>query len=557
VSRVDTVIRNAQVLDVFGGAFRFVDVAVEDGVIVGFDAEDAAHVVDAKGRYLIPGLIDAHIHAESTQLTPAALARAILPHGTTTLIADPHEIANVWGTEGIRYLIHAVRGLPLHIHFMAPSCVPASPFGSSGAVLDAEAIREMLSWDGVLGLGEVMNYPGVVAGDPDLLAKLSAAEGMPIDGHAPGLTGEALATYVRRGPSTDHECTTLAEAREKLAAGMHILIREGTTARNLDSLIGLLNEATAPFVHFCTDDRHAETLVEEGHMDDLMRKAIRHGVSPATAIASATIHPARHYGLPGVGAIAPGYRADLLLVDDLEAFNIDQTWVNGECVARDGACCVDIVSASATTPRASMDVRLPEDPFVVAVPEDAEVRIIEVQARQVVTGARIDKPSVENGFLVADTTRDLLKLVVVERHLGTGNVGIGLVHGFGLQRGALASSVAHDSHNLIAVGTSDEELLHALRVLVDSGGGQVVVAEGQVLAHLALPIAGLMSDQSVEEVAADGRALDAAAKQLSCSLPSPFMTLSFLGLPVIPSLKLTDAGLVDVDRFEGVPLLVE
>ena len=556
---VDTLIRNARVLDVFTGSLRAGDVAIADGRIVGFGADGARDVVEADGRVLMPGLVDAHIHIESTQLSPAALAGAVLPHGTTTLIADPHEIANVWGIEGIRYLIEATRDVPLRVFFMAPSCVPASPFEASGATLDAAAIRELLTWERVLGLGEVMNYPGVLAGDSDLLAKLSAAAGRPIDGHAPGLRGPDLWTYVRRGPRTDHECTTIDEAREKMAAGMHILIREGTSARNLDALCGLLTPQSAPFVHFCTDDRHPETLLAEGHIDRLVSRAIGAGVAPETAVAAATIHAARLYGLHDLGAVAPGYRADLLLVSDLDRMTVDETWVDGTRVASRGTCLVDLSRRSTPTPRPSMNVRLTDDPFFVAAPpvEDITARILVVQSDQVVTDLESDRPTVEDGRIVADPSRDLLKLVVVERHHGTGRVGVGLVRGFGLTAGALASSVAHDSHNLVAVGTSDAELRHAIETLVTLGGGQAVVASGRILAELPLPIAGLMSDRSVEGMAEGNRSLVDAAQQLSCQLPSPFMTLSFLALTVIPRIRLTDRGLFDVDRFELVPLLVE
>ena len=553
-AQVDLLLRNGRVLDVFSGTFRPADLAISSGRIVGFGAAGAREVRDLKGNWVIPGLIDAHVHIESSQLTPASFARAIVPHGTTSVIADPHEIANVLGLEGIRYMLDASEDLPLGALFMAPSCVPSCPFESPGAALGPAEIDELLTWDRILGLGEVMNYPGVIHGDEDVHAKLAAAGGRPIDGHAPGVSGEELWAYVSAGPRTDHECTDPDEALEKLAAGLRILIREGTTARNLDALLPILNERTAPFVHFCTDDRHPESLLDEGHLDDLLRRAIAYGVPPEVAIASATIHPACTYGLSDRGALAPGYRADLAVLSDLKQFAVRDVYAEGLCVASEGEAL--FVAPAVRDGRARDTVRVDPDRVDLRLDGGAadsrKVRTILVEGTQVTTRASEAVLPVLDGAVVPDTGQDVLKLAVVERHSGHAATGLAFVKGFELSRGALGSSVAHDAHNLIVVGASDDDMDRAIRELVRLGGGQVVVDGDDVVASLPLPIAGLMTDGSLEETAKSARALTDAAGRLGCRLQAPFATLSFLALPVIPSLKLTDQGLVDVERFQIV-----
>jgi len=552
----DLLLRGARIVDVILGEIRQGDLAVAGGYIVGFGARRAEEIIDLEGKYLVPGLIDAHVHIESSQLSPAEFARAVLPHGTTCVIADPHEIANVLGLRGIRYMLRATESLPLRVFFMAPSCVPSSPLENAGAMLSAEEIKEVLSWDRVLGLGEVMNFPGVLSRDPEVWAKLEAAHGKPIDGHAPGLSGYELWAYRLAGPRTEHECTLLREAREKLRAGMHILIREGTTARNLSALIPLLSAHTAPFVHFCTDDRHPETLHTEGHMDDVLRKAIAGGTDPLVAIAAATIHAARAYGLVDLGALAPGFRADFLVVSDLEQFEVERVYVGGELVAEGGRCLTECPDIPAGDVRGTVDVDTGALSFRIPA-EGKKARVIGVVPGQVVTEGLILEPKEVGGEVVADPERDILKLAVVERHRGTGNVGLGLVRGFGLKRGALGSTVAHDSHNIVVVGTNDGDMRLAVARLVELGGGQVVIADGKVLAELPLPLGGLMSDLPLEEVVRRSGGLKKASRSLGCVLPDPFMQLSFLALPVIPKLKLTDLGLVDVERFELTSLFVE
>jgi len=554
----DLLLRDVQILDVFSGRFRSGDVALRDGRICGYGAQDTQTVRDMHGAWVVPALIDAHVHLESAQVVPSEFARAVLPHGTTAVIADPHEIANVLGLSGVRLLLEASEGLPLRVWMMAPSCVPASLLETAGAVLGADEIAEMLTWPRVLGLGEVMNVPGVLHGDPDMLGKLKAAQGRPIDGHAPGVSGPDLWAYVSAGPKTDHECTTLEEAQEKLSCGMHILIREGTVARNFDALRPLLSPQTAPYVHFCTDDRHADTLLQDGHIDDLVRRAIAAGVPAPIALAAASLHTARAYGLSDLGAIAPGYHADLLVLSDLETFAIDEVYAAGVLVAKGGTCVAEIppsrmpgAEASVHVDPASVCLRIPADPDVATT-----ARAIRVLPEQVLTEEVHVPVGVDHGEALADPSRDLLKLAVIERHHATGRVGLAFVQGFGLSRGALASTVAHDSHNLVVVGANDEDMRAAVTELARMGGGQVVVEDGTVVAALRLPIAGLLSDEPIERVASDAQALDDAAERLGCVLPSPFMTLSFVALPVIPHLKLTDRGLVDADAFRIVDPIV-
>ncbi len=550
---IELLLCNGLILDVFSGQFFRGDVAIAEGRIVGFGAVNAKQCVDLEGAWVIPGLVDAHVHIESSQLTPTEFARAVLPRGTTTVIADPHEIANVLGLDGIRYMLEASEDLPLRVYLMAPSCVPATPLETAGATLDAEAVAEALGWPRVLGLGEVMNVPGVLARAPDLERKLSAARGRPVDGHAPGLSGPDLWAYRRAGPRTDHECTALPEAAEKLRAGMHVLIREGTAERNLAALLPILTAASSPFVHFATDDRHPETLLEEGSIDDLVRRAMAGGAPPAAAIASASIHAARAYGLRDLGAVAPGYVADLIVLSDLSTFQIRRVYAGGQLVGDEGRCVAHLPERRARTAEHTVRVRDLDPSFRIAARPGA-ARVIAVVPGQVVTEELLLAPRSRDGDVVADTDRDVLKIAVVERHRATGSVGLGLVHGLGLHRGALGSTVAHDAHNVLVAGVTDDDLRAALAALAAMGGGQVVVADGRVVASHPLPIAGLMSDRNLGDIAASGAALRRAAQALGSRLADPFMTLSFLALPVIPKLRITDQGLVDVAQFAHVPL---
>ena len=554
----DLVLKNAQLVNVVSGEIHPADVAVHDGRVVGWGEYEAREVVDLEGRFVCPGLIDAHVHLESSMVQPAEFARAVVPHGTTVVISDPHEIANVLGMNGVRYMLQASTGLPLAVYVMASSCVPATHMATAGASLGPAQIAELLSYDRVLGLAEMMNYPGVLFRDAAVLAKIESAGSRPIDGHAPGLAGKDLNAYLAAGIGSDHECTDVDEAREKLRRGMHIFIREGTTARNLHALLPLVTPANARFCHFCTDDRHPDTLLAEGHVDDVVRKAIAWGLDPVLAIQMGSLNTALYFGLRQMGAIAPGYRADLLVLDDLRAMSVARVYVRGELVAEAGR----FLPSMASFPDVPIQptVRLARGgagQIDLAIPAGyGPARVIGVIAGQVVTRDLRLEPAVENGQVVTDLARDVLKIAVVERHHGTGAAGLGLVQGMGLERGAIASSVAHDAHNIVVVGVGDDEMRAAVDTIAQMGGGQVAVAGGRVLAACPLPIAGLMSDRPLQEVRDQGAALINAAHDLGCGLPDPFMTLSFLALEVIPALKVTDKGLVDVSRFVLVPLYV-
>ncbi|HNS52490.1 MAG TPA: adenine deaminase [Anaerolineae bacterium] len=549
---VDLLLANARLVNVLSGEVHPADVAIHAGRVVGFGPYRARQVVDLGGRYLCPGFIDAHVHLESSMVQPAEFARAVMPHGTTSVVCDPHEIANVLGVDGVLYILKASRRLYLSVYVMAPSCVPATAMETSGAEVTASNIARLLRSRRVLGLAEVMNYPGVLYRVPEVLAKLGAAAGRPVDGHAPGLSGRDLNAYVAAGIRSDHECTGLEEAREKLRLGMHIFAREGTTARNLEALLPLVTPANARYCHFCTDDRHPDTLLAEGHIDDLVRKAIAWGLDPLFAVQMATLNTARYFGLRTKGAVAPGYDADLLVLDDLESVRVAQVYAAGQRVAEDGYY-LPVAAGSRPPLRQSIHVDAQAVSFAIPAGE-GPARVIGVIPGQIVTEHLRIQPSARDGLVVADPERDILKMAVVERHQGTGNVGLGLVKGVGLRRGAIASSVAHDSHNLIVIGASDADMRAAIAAVARMGGGQVAVADGQLHAACPLPIAGLISDRPLEEVSSQGAALTQAAHDLGCTLPDPLMTMSFLALPVIPALKLTDRGLVDVARFDFVPL---
>ncbi|HEX5504146.1 MAG TPA: adenine deaminase [Thermomicrobiales bacterium] len=549
----DLALVGGRVVNVFSQEVEDTAVLVADGRVVALPADlggypAARETLDLGGRFLAPAFIDAHIHLESAQLWVGEFARVTVPRGTGAVVADPHEVANVLGLAGVAALIEGARGLPQRIFFVAPSCVPASPRETSGAVLDAAALAPALDWPGVVGLGEMMNYPGVLAADPDVLAKLAAARarGLPVDGHAPGVGGAALDAYAAAGVMADHESTELAEARAKLRRGLFVMIRDGSTARNLDALLPLVTPATADRCAFVSDDRDAATLLHEGHLDALLRRAVAGGLDPLLALRLVTLNPARFWRLDGLGAVAPGYHADLVALDDLRDFRVALTLHGGRVVARDGAALFDAPAAPPATLRGTVRPA-PLAPDALRLPDPGgEVTVVEALPGQIVTRRRRERPTVRAGMVVADPARDLLKLVVVERHRATGNVGVGLVRGFGLRRGALASSVGHDAHNLVAVGADDADIRAALAALVALDGGLVAVAGGEVLAALPLPLAGLLSDRPAAEVVAAQDRLEAAARDLGCAAPAPFALLSFMPLSVIPEVRVTDQGLVEL-----------
>lgn len=548
--------KNAQLVNVLSGEIHDADVAVDDGRIIGFGDYDAKKVIDLDGAYLAPSLIDGHFHVESTMVTIPEFARAVVPHGTGAMVIDPHEYANVLGMDGIRYVLESSRDLPIDFFVMLPSCVPATDLETAGARFTADDLRLMIADDRIAGIAELMNYPGVFLGHESELAKIEAGRGKVIDGHAPGLRGKNLNAYALAGVRSDHESTELEEAQEKLRLGMHLLIREGSTERNLEHIIALVTPQNSANCSFATDDKLPGDLVNEGHIDHSIRKAILCGVAPVTAIQMGTINTARYYRLKNHGAIAPRFWADFIVVDDLAKFQIKRVYKKGVLVAENGNYLRE-KGPGTEQPRSTMNLsyRAPED-FEVHVPHGAkQIRVIEIVPHQIVTKELFETPRIMDGQIVSDADRDILKLVVVERHRATGNVGVGFVRGFGLKRGALGSTVAHDAHNVVVVGVSDPDIVAAIQALQTMRGGQVAVADGKIEAELPLPIAGLVSDQPLESVIEKIEDLKAAAMRLGCALDAPFMSLSFLSLSPIPALKLTDQGLVDAVNLKLTTLI--
>jgi len=537
--------KNAQLVNVLSGEIHPADVAVEDGRVIGFGDYRAKTVVDLKGAYLAPSLIDGHFHMESSLLTASELARAVVPHGTGAMVIDPHEYANVLGLDGIRYVLESTKNLAVDFFIMLPSCVPATHLETAGSRLTADDLKLMIADERIAGVAELMNYHGVFLGMESELAKIEAGKGKAIDGHAPGLRGKNLNAYALAGIRSDHESTELEEAREKLRLGMHILLREGSTERNLGHLVPLINAHNSANCSFATDDRLPGDLAHEGHIDHCVRKVIVAGIAPMTAFQIATINTARHYRLRNFGAIAPRYWADFVVFDDLKNFTARQVYKKGVLVAENGKYLATSPEAT-PLPRSTMNVRYDAvKDFMVKANGAAKIKVIKIIPDQIVTKQLIEAPKVENGEIVSDTGRDILKLVVVERHRATGNVGVGFVLGFKLKNGALASSVAHDAHNVVVVGTNDTDILSAILQLEKLQGGLVAVADGEVKAELGLPIAGLVSDKPLDEVIQHMAGLNAAAHALGTDLAAPFMMLSFLSLSPIPELRLTDQGLID------------
>lgn len=546
-----------KVVDVEKGTISDETVFVEEGRIRAIGADMYANeIYDYSEYYIVPGFIDAHIHIESSMLTPSRFSDAVLPHGTIAVIADPHEIANVAGMEGIDFMMKDSEKTPLRVCIAAPSCVPATNMETSGASIKAKDIKALLSSPRVVALAEVMNFPGVVNGDKDVMEKIEAAreEGKPIDGHAPGLTGKDLRKYIESGICTDHECTTAKEAKEKLSMGMRIMIREGSSMKNMEALKSIITDCNIDRLMFVSDDLHPGDILNEGHLDRILRKAVKLGVDPIHALRMVSLNPARHYKLPFLGNVAIGMKASFVIVKDLKDFEVVDVFVRGKRVVKDGALLEEsekieipkeIKSSVRTKPMKPKD-------FMVRSRGPSHVRVISVPNRQ--TKAKLSSDG-EN--LVPDVKNDILPIAVVERHRASGNIGSGFVKGFGLKAGAIASTVAHDSHNIVCVGADYREMDAAVREIKKSGGGLVAVKDGKPLSVLGLPVAGLMSDTSAGDVARRLDELHRSVKKLGVRLESPFMELAFLALPVIPELKITDKGLVDVLKFRIVPAKIK
>lgn len=557
VRPADLLLKNAKVVSVLSGKIWKTDIAISEKYIAGFGSYKTKKVVDLKGLYVASGFFDSHMHLESTFLTPAEFAKTVVPMGTTGVVIDPHEIANVMGLDGIHYMLKASKGLPLDIYMMLPSCVPATNLDTSGARLTADDLEFLSRQEQVLGLGEMMNYPGVLERKKEVLDKLRIRNLVRIDGHAPGLSGKDLNAYILGNIRSDHECTTASEALEKLNAGLHIMIREGTCAQNLEELVSIITPVSANRCLFCTDDKEPGDLASQGHINYIVKKAIRLGLDPVIALMIASANAADYFRLPvRQGAVATGYKADLVVFDDLKRLNIRKVLKDGEVVAEDGEMTVKIRASYEPYLRGSVNAgKMGKGTFTILA-KGGRARVIELVPGQIFARGRVMEPARLGREVVSDTKRDILKLAVVERHHASGNVGLGLVKGFGLKKGAIASSVAHDSHNIIVAGVSDGDMLAAVDRIVENQGGMVVVAGRKVLADLPLPIAGLMSSKPAVDVIDGMRQLKSAAKKLGCKVENPFQALSFLCLPVIPELKLTDKGLVDVAKQAHVPLFV-
>jgi adenine deaminase len=546
----DLLLKNARIVNTFIGEIEQGNVVIFGDRIAGVgDYDKAREIIDLQGAFLAPGLINGHTHIESSMLHPARYAQAVVPRGTLAVVTDLHEIANVCGSRGIAFVTAVARQLPLDMLFMAPSCVPATNLETSGARISSGEIKRILAHPKIIGLGEMMNFPGVVSGDEEVLKKISAAKGRVIDGHAPGLAGKELNAYLSAGILSDHESTTLEEGKEKLRRGMYLMIREGSSEKNLDALLPLVTDSTYKRCFFVVDDRSCSDLPREGDIDAVVRKAISRGLDPVRAIQMATINAAEYFRLHDRGGIGPGYVANLMTMTDLARLEIDMVFYRGRLVARQGK---PLFPFPPVTVELEDTVRLksPTAQSLKINPAGETYSVIEIVPGQIVTRKAVEKIQVVDGAVTRDLETDILKLVVVERHKASGNIGVGLVKGFGLKKGALASSVAHDSHNIIAVGADDLDILKAIEEIKKLHGGLVVCANLEILASLPLPIAGLLSPEPLDAVVSQYEHVEKAAASLGTLPPAPFTILSFLALPVIPELRLTDLGLVDVPQFK-------
>ncbi len=556
----DLVLKNCTIIDVFCGDTKQGDIAICGNQIAGIGEYNGAKEIDCKGSFVAPGFIEGHIHIESSMLTPKQFAKTVIGHGTTTVICDPHEIANVAGVKGIQHFLEETQDLPTTIYCMAPSCVPATHLENSGATLDSKSIEKLLNQPKILGLAEMMNFPGVLFQDKEVMAKLEIArkKGVPIDGHAPGLTGKDLQAYIGTGIRSDHECVTAAEATEKVQSGMYVFIREGSTAKNLKSLLPAVTARNAGRFLLVTDDCHPHELQTEGHLDRILREAIRLGLDPITAIQMVTINVSNYFGLKNIGAVAPGFDADLVVFDNLNTIQIQSVFAAGKQVQSETPEeHIPISKLRETHPEVyqSVNVDLENLSFVMPA-KSTKARVIKLIKNELITEKLELDIKIKDGLALADPSRDIIKLAVVERHHHTGNIGHGFVQGIGLQRGALASTIGHDSHNITVLGVNDDDMILAVQTIAKQQGGIAVVADGKVLETLVLDFAGLMSGEGAESVAKSFSNLLKAAKKLGVQVDDPFMFMSFLALPVIPHLKISDLGLVDVDNFCHIDLWI-
>ena len=560
VSISDLVLKNGNILNVFTGEIETGDVAIKNGTIVGIGSYNGKEEIDVSDKYICPGLIDGHIHIESSMISPAEFAKAVIPHGTTAVVADPHEIANVAGIEGIEYMIEAAKDLPIDIFYMLPSCVPATGLDESGAVLKAEDLDRFYKETGVRGLAELMNFYGTVRGDEDILDKIVGAvnAGKAIDGHAPGLTGNDLNAYVVAGVGSDHECSSADEALLKLRRGQWVMVREGTAAKNMDKLMPLFDDMYCDRCMVVSDDKHAGDIVEFGHMDYIIRKAVRGGKKASNAVKMTSLNPSQYFGLGKRGAIAPGYIADILVVSGFDLFKVEKVFKNGKLVAEDGVMTEQIESLIKPEdyPRVynsfNMDPVKPED--LALKQKGSKKRVIELVKNEILTREVIVPSELDISPTGVQVDKDILKIAVIERHNRTGHIGIGFIKGYGLKKGAIASSVAHDSHNIIVVGTNDEDMAVAANAVLNNNGGLSIAEDGKVLSSMALPIAGLMSEMEATESEDLLIEMKVMAKHMGCEHGiDPFMTLAFTALPVIPKLRILTQGLFDVDTQSYVP----
>ncbi|MBN2897898.1 MAG: adenine deaminase [Clostridia bacterium] len=551
--KAELVLKHAKIVNVFTEEIIDADIAIDQGFVVAIGSYDGEVELDMAGKYVAPGLIDSHVHIESAMVTPSQFAKSILPAGTTTIIADPHEIANVCGLEGIQYILDESSNIPLDVYLMLPSCVPSTNFENAGAVIHAKDMTAMMAKDRILGLGELMDFPGVINADSAILDKIHAAGEKIIDGHGPVIANKQLNAYVAAGIRTEHECSTKEEMIDRLRLGMYVLIREGSAARNLESLIKGVTKENVRRILFCTDDRHPGDILKDGHIDNNVRLAIKNGVAPITAIKIATLNAAECYRLHNKGAVAPGYHADLIVFDDLNTFKIEKVFKKGNLIAENGQPLFKakhIPNGSVTDtvnlkPVTQNDLRIKLNSDI--------VNVIHLLPHSLITEKVVRKVEVHEGEFVHNKRLDILKLAVIERHNATGNIGLGLVENFQLKSGALASTVAHDSHNLIVIGTNDADMIEAVKEIERIGGGLAIVDKGQVIHSIPLPIAGLMTDQPIEALNKELIVLYENARKLGVNKTiDPFMTLAFLALPVIPEIKLTDLGLFDVTSFRFI-----